>query len=118
MTNEEQYLIDKLGRENPFRVPDGYFDTIVADVMAHVDSESAKHQQGAKIVWLRRPAYWAAACICALFVSVTAYFAYSDKTAGENVQAAAYQSVDHEFEEAADYAMVDNMDIYACLSAE
>ena len=43
--NEEQYLIEKAGKENPFRVPEGYFDTLASQVMARVDAEGAKPRE-------------------------------------------------------------------------
>jgi len=36
---EEKYLIEKVGRENPFRVPEGYFDTLSSQIMAKVEAE-------------------------------------------------------------------------------
>ena len=36
--NEEQYLINKAGKENPFRVPEGYFDSLASQVMSSVDA--------------------------------------------------------------------------------
>lgn len=83
---EEQYLIEKLGKENPFRVPDDYFDSLTSQVMARVDAEK-KQPAGpkARTVWLR-PVLYAAASVCALFVSVVAYHNYSalDSVSGGN----------------------------------
>jgi hypothetical protein len=42
--NEEQYLINKAGKENPFRVPEGYFDSLASQVMSRVDAEGNKPQ--------------------------------------------------------------------------
>ena len=42
--NEEQYLIEKVGKENPFRVPEGYFDTLASQVMSRIDAEGNKPQ--------------------------------------------------------------------------
>ena len=36
---EEKYLIEKVGKENPFRVPEGYFDTLSSQIMAKVEAE-------------------------------------------------------------------------------
>ena len=120
--NEEQYLIEKAGKENPFRVPEGYFDTLASQVMARVDAEGAKpreiHLQAkeARTAWLR-PVLYAAAGVCALLISVTAYQHFSsqsDEAAKEQVAVYAEDT----FEEAADYAMIDNQDIYACLTSD
>ena len=152
---EEQYLKEKLGKENPFRVPDGYFDSLTSQVMARVDAEQ-KQQAGpkARTVWLR-PVLYAAASVCALFVSVVAYHNYSGSPVSAPVQQVAErlrvgeasaegirlrvgeasaegirlrvgeasaegisQVSDNSFDDALDYAMVDNQDIYACLSSD
>ena len=31
MTNEEKYLKERVGQENPFRTPEGYFDQFTAN---------------------------------------------------------------------------------------
>ena len=39
---EEKYLIEKVGKENPFRVPEGYFDTLTSQIMAKVEAEGVE----------------------------------------------------------------------------
>lgn len=120
--NEEQYLIEKASKENPFRVPEGYFDTLASQVMSRIDAEGNKPQdvpmaeKKAKTIWLR-PVLYAAASVCALFISVTAYQHFTAQPADNISEQVAVYS-DDSFEEAADYVMIDNQDIYACLSGE
>lgn len=120
MINEERYLIERVGRENPFRVPEGYFDTLVSEVMARVDATAPSAPRKARVVWLR-PVLYAAASVCALFFSVTVYHAFNrqpaDAPVAQQMETVSHQSEDS-FEEAADYLMVDNQDIYACLSSD
>lgn len=120
MINEERYLVERVGRENPFRVPEGYFDTLVSEVMARVDATAPLAPRKARVVWLR-PVLYAAASVCALFFSVTAYHAFNrqpaDAPVAQQMETVSHQSEDS-FEEAADYLMVDNQDIYACLSSD
>ena len=121
---EEKYLIEKVGRENPFRVPEGYFDTLTSQIMAQVDAEGVEardiktgKEKRAKTVWLR-PVLYAAASVCALFISVVAYQNYSEQgvaAPAQNVVANNQTMTDDYFDEAADYVMLDNQDIYACL---
>ena len=124
---EEKYLIEKVGKENPFRVPEGYFDTLSSQIMAKVEAEgvaprdikTAKEKR-AKTLWLR-PVLYAAASVCALFISVVAYQSHSDQgvaAPAQNVVANNQMMMDEYFDEAADYVMLDNQDIYACLSSE
>ncbi len=112
--NEEKYIQEKIGNRNPFVVPEGYFDTFAEQLMASLP-ESQPH---AKRVWLR-PLRYAAAVVCVCALGALSWFTLSPET-NQPVQAEAVQisSGDAAFEAAADYAMLDNYDIYACLSEE
>ena len=124
---EEQYLIERVGKENPFRVPEGYFDTLSSQIMAKIETEGVEardikpgKEKRAKTVWLR-PVLYAAASVCALFISVVAYQNYSEQgvaAPAQNVVANNQMMTDDYFDEAADYVMLDNQDIYACLSSD
>ena len=124
---EEKYIIEKAGRANPFRVPDGYFDTLAAHVMDRVDREGvpagslcvSPAGRPAKVRALR-PVYYAAASVCALLLSAAVYlhFASGPAAPGAAQAVAAAQAPDDGFDEAADYVMLDNQDIYACLSSD
>ena len=124
---EEKYLIEKVGKENPFRVPEGYFDTLSSQIMAKVEAEGvaprdikAGKEKRAKVLWLR-PVLYAAASVCALFISVVAYQSHSDKGTAAPTQTVVANNqmlMDDYFDEAADYVMLDNQDIYACLSSD
>ena len=127
MMNEEEYIRQKMGERNPFTVPEGYFDTLASQIMAKVEAEGVEardiktgKEKRAKVVWLR-PVLYAAASVCALFVSVVAYQSYSEQGVAaptQNVVANNQVMMDEYFEEAADYVMLDNQDIYACLSSD
>lgn len=124
---EEKYLIEKVGKENPFRVPEGYFDTLSSQIMAKVEAEGvaprdikAGKEKRTKVLWLR-PVLYAAASVCALFISVLAYQSHSDDGVAAPTQTVVANNqmlMDDYFDEAADYVMLDNQDIYACLSSE
>ena len=80
---EEKFLIERVGKQNPFKVPEGYFDTLTSQVMAKVDAEKGaqiveiRKVKKAKSVWLR-PLLYAAACGCVLFVSVASYLSHEE----------------------------------------
>lgn len=116
---EEDYLIERVGKQNPFRVPEGYFDGLAEQVMARIDAEGVRPQQKARTVWLRPVFYAVAASVCALFISVAAYQGFSNQSDQASAATVAVnQASDNSFDEAADYLMVDNQDIYACLSGD
>lgn len=117
-TMEEEKYIEKLvGKRNPFVVPEGYFEQLTDQVMQSLPERRPR----AKTIWLR-PVFYAAASVCALFVCATVWLSWPDssqqeqKSVAEAVQTVQQQPDDAFFDEAADYIMLDNQDIYACLS--
>jgi len=142
MTNEETIIQEKMGRNNPFRVPEGYFDSFTENLMAklperqdlrdeaacpelQVVSERPEQQANStpKNSRLRilRPVLLAAACLCVAIFSVTLYLNQQQETPEQTPVATTanttVNTIDEEYmDEAADYVMLDNADIYACLS--
>ena len=136
MSNEELYLKERVGTANHFTVPKGYFEQLTEQVMHQLPeldtlelpeeqpttvtvplttterkANGGKHGMLIKL----RPWLYAAACVSALAVMVFSLH-NNGQTSGEPTLAAS-SVVDEEFmDEAADYAMLDNMDIYACLA--
>ena len=124
MTDEEKYLRDRIGTRNPFRVPEGYFDNLASQIMEQLPEQPAdRHVPTARHTTLLRrlrPMLAAAALLLVAVLSVTAYLNYQPNTTDEQQMAAVQETVatDSYFEEATDYAMLDNYDIYACLTNE
>ena len=131
MTNEEKYIREKMGTRNPFTVPDGYFehlsqqiiDRLPADVGA--DSVPAREEPAEArivrkpaIVRYLRPLLYAAAC-AVLAIAVGTF--YRNVGTADTEQLVAHQQEpvttysDTYMEDMADYAMLDNEDIYASL---
>ncbi len=143
MINEEQYIHERLGRKNPFRVPEGYFDSLTAEVMSRLPETNVQQQlqqeaslsgaqaecqdmkqnnQPSKGLLVRiRPWLYAAACLFVALLTATVYFisptAVEQQVAITATPAAATTQESY-VDEVADYVMADNIDIYACLSGE
>ena len=120
MTNEETFLKERLGCDNHFRVPEGYFEQLTQQVMQQLPERQPRKS---KLVTLR-PWLYAAACVVVLLVmSVTLLMPQQGGTSEPAVMAVATttttnsQATDNQeyMDDAADYAMLDNVDIYACL---
>jgi hypothetical protein len=112
--NEEKYIEERVGKRNPFRVPDGYFDQLPEQLMTSLPERQPK----AKSIWLR-PVLYAAASVCALLICTGVYFVQSDKSKPETAMvttAPQQDPVDSSFDEAVDYLMMDNHDIYTYLA--
>ena len=111
---EEKYIEELVGKRNPFVVPEGYFEQLTDQVMQSLPERRPR----AKTVWLR-PVLYAAASVCALFVCATVWLSWpkSSQPGQKEVAEAVQQHPDDAyFDEAADYMMLDNQDIYACLA--
>jgi len=121
MTNEELYLQEKVGKGTPFRVPEGYFEQLTSQVMSQLPDKPSHDdvQAGtrAKVVMLRRWLY-AAACVAAIVVlSLTFAFNNRQDAADQRPLTATVSAVDNDYmDEAVDYAMIDNAEIYAYLA--
>ena len=124
MTNEEKYLRERIGTGNPFKVPEGYFESLVPSVMEQLPAQPSVETVEAKrvpLIFRLRPLLYAAACVLIAVFSVVVFMDY-DKTAEQDMmQLAGVQNTtvnDTYIDEVADYVMVDNSDIYACLVNE
>lgn len=112
MKNEEEYIKEKMGRQNPFTVPDGYFESFSAKMMERLPEKQAKVRP------LRRW-YYAAACACIALFGASVFLMQADGDEAVVASATEHEMYDASYvDEAVDYAMVDNQDIYACLVNE
>ena len=131
--NDELYLKQKVGNRNPFRVPDGYFDQLTQQVMQQLPEReetvakqlSISSQPRARKVQMRTWLYAAACSVLALAMGVSYYFMQSQSTSTDATPMAAaapaapatYTASDNSYiDEVADYVMMDNTEIYACLT--
>ncbi|MBR4898413.1 MAG: hypothetical protein IKZ48_06475 [Prevotella sp.] len=125
MTNEELYIRNKLGRnDNPFAVPEGYFSKFTERVMQQIpdtpDNVVEMLEKKPRTVIMRqlRPWFYAAASVC-LFVFGAAVYTHLSDEQQPMLSAASEQTASEIYvDEAADYAMIDNHDIYLCLMNE
>lgn len=128
MKSEEVLLKEKYGQRCPFKVPEGYFEDFASRMMTMLP----EREQGARVVALHetrsktRPLWTkiaaAAACFCGLVCgtvalmnleqTLTAPAASEDAEYSQSVSPTV-SAVDY----MADYAMMDNTDIYAYVSS-
>ncbi len=133
MINEEDFLNSKMGKRNPFTVPEGYFEQLTQQVMNKipqaVTTEMKPVRKPAKIAVMKRlrPWLYAAACICVgVFIAAIAFNNRSEVATPQpaSQQIAVNEPTDYNYysdsyiDEEADYAMIDNQEIYACLMAD
>ncbi len=118
MTNEEIYIKDRMGKKEPFRVPEGYFDNLVGEVMAKLPERQTEQQKVKPLYERLRPLLYVAACLVFAVLSVTIYLSGDNDESSMQIASQSAPQSDTYYEDVADYVMVDNNDIYACLTNE
>ena len=123
--NEEKYIEERVGMRNPFQVPEGYFDSFADRMMQQLPERPVSVEASPKV---RKPALtvrmrpWLYAAACALVLVVSVWLWQSQPDTSVATQPAAQLAVQQEqtsdatFDEAADYMMIDNQDIYTYLA--
>ena len=71
MNNEEQYILNRCGKQNPFTVPEGYFDSLRTELMQRVEVKPKDISLWKRCVatWLRH--VWLALLPALLHTSVS-----------------------------------------------
>ena len=101
---------------NPFKTPEGYFNNFAADFLAKLpDAEPVAVERKRPLVKVMRSLLYAA---CLLSVCFSGYLVWQQSEA-EQHQAKVAESIEQHDQYVDDYvdcAMLDNGDIYACIS--
>lgn len=122
---EEKIIRNRCGDKNPFRVPENYFNDFASQMMSKLpekdDGTIYLKSRNNRAYRFRRPLLYAA-CILTLLVFSTFGYFYANVNSSQNRQNAANTitvkpNADELIDRTADYAMMDNHDIYACVSA-
>ena len=110
-------------KDNPFTVPEGYFDTLTSKVMEAIPANEVKMVPRKERHFARWRGYAAAASIVAALFGAGIYF-YQNGEGTQNVSSnntttvAAATSTESNIDAVADYIMCDENDFYAYLSGE
>ena len=125
MNNDFNDIFDKKQLEqNPFRVPEGYLDSLNKRIMDNVAKQTStqKSEKPAKVTKVHMHVLrWAAACACVLIVGASALIFTFKDTDTPKVPETAQQTIttsEDAFNQAADYTMLDNYDMYQMLAEE
>lgn len=123
MERNERNLRSRFGTENHFRVPEGYFEDLTGRIMGQLPVDTSKSAKVMSMPTTRVRYHWMVAIAASLLVAVSGgavwlHEASKVKPSSMNwrsVAPATEVSSDITFNMAADYAMIDNEDIYASL---
>lgn len=128
MSHDEQYLNQKFGKAQPFRVPEGYFSNFADSLMQQLSEYEirdtryeVRDDHSPRTLHLAPRTYrWiAAACLATLFVVGAGILGFHSTSNDATLSAAAMQQTSSSsaaIDAAADYVMIDNGDIYAFVS--
>ena len=119
----EKDIQNLCGKRNPYTVPEGYFDEFSQNIMNIVrQNQPAETITHTKSKFLKfRPWMAVAACFCAAVFALTIYLNKSvENDVAQMAQNEVVVSDDYDMQvaEYAEYAMLDNGDLYACLYEE
>lgn len=127
MTREENILKERFGKENPFKVPEGYFDHLTEKIMENLPEQEIRviDIRSRQTLWQKMPLRKIAAAVAVVaLLGGGSFWALQHEGDSKMVAHAkqheqkAVSSEDAAFNEMADYAMIDNETIYASLIAE
>lgn len=70
--SDESKIMDKVGKENPFRVPEGYFESFQQQLLSSLPERAAAKQVPVRVsMWTKvRPWLSAAAIVCGMVLAV------------------------------------------------
>ena len=105
-----------MNKKNPFKTPEGYFDNFATEFMAQLPEPGQDERRGKSLFFKLRPLLYAAACLMA--VCFGGYLVWQNsQTIKQDATAAEYNKVHDQYvDDYLDCAMLDNGDIYACIS--
>ncbi len=102
---------NRCGKDNPFTVPEGYFDTLNERIMASVDKSERR-----KTIWIRWCTTAAAACVAGLLL-FNALAPSVQQQQSDIFADIDFLAEDEAFQkEVLNYSLVDNEDVYYYLS--
>lgn len=121
----EENLKEMFGRENPFKVPENYFETLADNIIGQLPEESSARVVKMSVWKKYRVHLLAAACVLSVLFSAGIYVSVKENTKEAQVfdktrVEVAETTIEAEdaFDEMADYVMIDKEDMYAYISGE
>lgn len=123
--NTEEKLKEMFGSENPFKVPENYFETLADNIISQLPEESSAPVVKMSAWKKYRVHLLAAACVLSVLFSAGIYISMKENMKDTQVLDKAKLELaettietEDAFDEMADYVMVDKEDMYAYISGE
>lgn len=115
--NPEEKILQKIGKKNPFTVPENYFEDFTQELMDKLPAKEAVLQTEAPTLWQRvKPWLYMAAMFCGIMLSVRIFVGEPQKDEFPISQAEAEMLPDEEWENFMRRAFTDNYETYQFLT--
>ena len=115
--NPEEKILQKIGKKNPFTVPENYFENFTQELMDKLPAKEAVLQTEEPTVWQRvKPWLYMAAMFCGIMFSVRIFVGEPQKDEFPISQAEAEMLPDEDWENFIRRAFTDNYETYQYLT--
>ena len=117
--NPEEKILQKIGKKNPFTVPENYFENFTQELMDKLPAKEAVLQTEAPTLWQRvKPWLYMAAMFCGIMLSVRIFVGEPQKEEFPISLAEAAMLPTEEWETLVRRTSVDDYDLYELLLTE
>ena len=115
--NPEEKILQKIGKKNPFTVPENYFENFTQELMDKLPAKEAVLQTEAPTLWQRvKPWLYMAAMFCGIMLSVRIFVGKPQQEEFPISQAEAEMLPEEEWENFIRRAFTDNYETYQFLT--
>lgn len=115
--NPEEKILQKIGKKNPFTVPENYFENFTQELMDKLPAKEAVLQTEAPTLWQRvKPWLYMAAMFCGIMLSVRIFVGKPQQEEFPISQAEAEMLPEEEWENFMRRAFTDNYETYQFLT--
>lgn len=113
----EEKILQKIGKKNPFTVPENYFENFTQELMDKLPAKEAVLQTEAPTLWQRvKPWLYMAAMFCGIMLSVRIFVGEPQQEEFPISQAEAEMLPEEEWENFMRRAFTDNYETYQFLT--
>lgn len=115
--NPEEKILQKIGKKNPFTVPENYFENFTQELMDKLPAKEAVLQTEAPTLWQRvKPWLYMTAMFCGIMLSVRIFVGKPQQEEFPISQAEAEMLPEEEWENFIRRAFTDNYETYQFLT--
>ena len=115
--SQEEKILQKIGKKNPFTVPENYFENFTQELMDKLPAKEAVLQTEAPTLWQRvKPWLYMTAMFCGIMLSVRIFVGKPQQEEFPISQAEAEMLPEEEWENFMRRAFTDNYETYQFLT--